>query len=425
MRYFMKKRQKIFTLIGVNFLLLGSFASFVKDPDTSVIAASSTSKLSLSHNSYVYNKNGKRLKKSKASKTYFKQGEEVKGAEAVQPIEPDTKQFYLLEDDNYNQSWLPYTKIHGQYYYKISSGSYIKATNVGLINSKLLYTAKATVKVRNSKKNKSFTIGNGKDKTKIVRGRKYQVDALTAIFDKPNSSTKYRISGTTDAFLPAEEVKVRPQHNLKIYTKYTYISFNQKTGTYDARGAAKPTNDLRSTFAGNDLYPVEELTYIWIPSENKAELFYLLRDSWNKPDFFTFSNYLNTASAGLIYVKAANADYLSGPYLKPDNTPEQAQADAKTATTSDKQSLQNLIDQENISSYQNPSSGRICDRRFNYALEFAKAVNSSDNATIAEVKKATAILTKTQADVLNCSESQEAADKILNQTTPYVYERQY
>lgn len=426
----MKKHQKFLVMLEVSVLLFGSFVSLVKNTESSVVAATDESKISLLHNSYVYNKNGKRITNNrKNKKTYFKKGDVVKVAETVQPIKNDSKRYYLLDDNKYDQSWLPYTKIHGKYYYKINSGNYIKAANVWLVNNKLLYNAEATVKVRNSKKDKSFVVGTGKDKTKIIRGKKYPVDAITAIFDdhggNSNTPTRYRISGTADAFLPADEIEKRPQHNLKIYTKDTYVSFNQKTGTYDAHGVARPTDDLRSFFSGNDLYPVEELTYLWVPSENKAELFFLLKDSWNKPSFFTFSNFLNSGSAGLLYIKATNAEYLSGPYLKPTNTPQQAQADAKTAITEDKKDLQSLVDQEEISPYRSSSLNRICDRRFNYALEFAKTVLNSDKATVAEVKKATAILTKAQEDVLNCTTAQEETDEILNQTTPYVYERQY
>ena len=73
---------------------------------------------------------------------------------------------------------------------------------------------------------------------------------------------------------------------------------------------------------------------------------------------------------------------------KPHNTVDEAKADAKIATAADKKDLQKEIDQENA--VHNTDGYKFY--HFNFyddALKRAKEINSSDKATVSEVKEAT------------------------------------
>ncbi|BDR61158.1 SLAP domain-containing protein [Lactobacillus xylocopicola] len=382
------------------------------------VTATSTNNLKLAHGAYVYNKAGKRLRTYRGStwKTHLKKGAPLKFTGAIEPTERDSKRFFLLDDDNYNQSWLPYKQIKGQYYYGIGAGGYIKASNVSQIADKPLYTSEATVKIKDSRWTKPYTVGTGKDKTTIKNGKTFKIDRITSVQGDPDRFTKYRISGTTDAFLFADSVKIKPRQNLQIYTRSTYVVFSKETGTYNVHGTLRPITHTYSTFLKGDMYPVEELTYLWIPNENKAELFYLLKDSWGKPRVHSLANYVGDDFAGLIYIKASDVKYCSGPYLKPDNTPDQAQANSKIATVADKHELQNLINQEKTVNTDNHLY-------YSYALQFAKNINESALATITEVKKATTLLTNAQNAAINTTIEQEDIDMILSNTSPYINEK--
>lgn len=73
---------------------------------------------------------------------------------------------------------------------------------------------------------------------------------------------------------------------------------------------------------------------------------------------------------------------------RPLNTVDEAKADAKIATAADKKDLQKEIDQENA--VHNTDGYKFY--HFNFyddALKRAKEINSSDKATVSEVKEAT------------------------------------
>ncbi|MBA1393769.1 hypothetical protein EQ500_07810, partial [Lactobacillus sp. XV13L] len=270
----MKISKKLILGTVAGTLALGAAIPLATTSKT-VTAATSTNKLKLAHGAYVYNKAGKRLRTYRGStwKTHLKKGATVKFTGTIEPTERDSKRFFLLDDDNYNQSWLPYKQIKGQYYYGIGAGGYIKAGNVSQIAGKPLYAAEATVKIKDNFTKSPFTTGIGKDKTTIKNGKTLKVDRITTLSSDPEDLIVYRVSGTTSAFIIKKSVKAKPRQNLKVYTKYTYISFLQAAGTYDNYGAKRSTALMHSTFLPRNMYPVEELTYLWVPSENKAELF--------------------------------------------------------------------------------------------------------------------------------------------------------
>ena len=413
----MKLKQKIMLGSVAGLLTFGTVLPLEQNP-LSTVAAATTGKLTIARNAFVYDKHGKRIKQfGKKKQVVIKKGAEVNYRGKLQPVANDSKQFYLLNSDNYTQTWLPYRKIKSQCYYRLSTGQYIRANNVAQIAGQPLYANKVKVTVA---KKVNEVVGTGKDKKTLKPGKTYQVDRITAITENDKPVVQYRISGTTDAFIPEVGLQKKPTQSLKTYTKATYVTFKNAAGTYNIDAAARSNTEANSTFLVGDLYPVEQLTYLWDSEAKKAELYYLLKDSWNEPTFYSSANYRPLSAAGLVYVKASDVNYLSGTYLKPNNTKEEARADAAIATNEDKQSLKQLVEQEKIEPYKNEQTNKRDRLVYNCALTLAKKVLDSDKATKAEVKTAVNILTSVQNDLLNRSEAQVQTAKILNATTPYL-----
>ena len=116
----------------------------------------------------------------------------------------------------------------------------------------------------------------------VPKGTKFVVDRLevTSFADRfPTALGReglYRIKGT-DTWILAVDVtaaKKLPLHDYDLEHN-SYIKFPQATDLYNATGGKINTNgDYIRKQLGQ--YKVDKLLYIWVPSENKAELFYHL-----------------------------------------------------------------------------------------------------------------------------------------------------
>lgn len=425
----MKTYKKIILVVAICFISIGAIISLPSFTNNTVEATVSNNRLKLAHGAYVYNKYGQRLTtyRGSSTKTRLAKGTTVSFVGSVESIERDSKRFFLMDSDNYNQSWLPYKEIKGSCYYNIGAGGYIKAVNVSQIAGKSLYTSEATVKIKYYKDRKPYSIGTGKDKTIIKNNKVFKVDRITAVSDDPENITSYRISGTTDAFLSVRAAKEKVRQKLKIYTAFTHVKFLQPAKTYNIHGTLRNISRDHSTFLKDDIYPVENLIYLWVPSENKAELFYLLKYSWEPFNANSFANYHSPSYGdGLVYVKASDTMYFTGPYLKPRNTPEQAKAMSKTATSIDKQKLQKLIDQEKITNeYANKSPYRLCVYHYKYILRLAKDTINSAVASSTEINEVSDLLSAAQTAVINSTDETDDRDSMLRRTLPYIHKLPY
>ena len=116
----------------------------------------------------------------------------------------------------------------------------------------------------------------------VPKGTKFVVDRLevTPFADRfPTALGReglYRIKGT-DTWILAVDVtaaKKLPLHDYDLEHN-SYIKFPQAIDLYNASGSKINTNgDYIRKQSGQ--YKVDKLLYIWVPSENKAELFYHL-----------------------------------------------------------------------------------------------------------------------------------------------------
>ncbi|MFD1288212.1 SLAP domain-containing protein, partial [Lactobacillus melliventris] len=305
--------------------------------------------LELNYNSYVYDKNGKRLYKFRGSKknTHLRKGTPLKYSGSVEKIDRNSKQYFLVNDDNYNQSWLPYKKIGGKYYYNIGAGGYVNAANIGNIDNKPLYVAEATVTISPKDiDSKGVQIGLGKEQITVKPLQKIKVNRETLFRYDPTSSPSYIISGTKTGWFPKSYVQKEPRQRLLTFTADTYVLITAGTDIFDANGDLRPNQVDKAgltTFIEGEKIPVDELLYIWSNKDNKAELYYHLGDV----NGFTHTNFEENNEEHMSFIKAADSKYISGPFLKPLNTVDEAKADAKIATAADKKDLQKEIDQEN------------------------------------------------------------------------------
>lgn len=107
---------------------------------------------------------------------------------------------------------------------------------------------------------------------------------------------------------------------------YGYIKFIKDTDVYNADGTMQNHNGLKIVKQMGHL-KVDKLVYIWVPSENKAELFYHLVGT----RFYATGNTVDHIDVGSnAYVKASDVEFVNqGLTLTPSNTPEQAKAAAQ------------------------------------------------------------------------------------------------
>ena len=377
--------NKISTIKGSNYYPLTG-GTYIKAANVGAINNQiQPGNLELNYNSYVYDKDGKRLTKfrGRKSNTHLLKGTPVKYSGTVEKTDRDSKQYFLLDDDNYNQSWLPYEKIGTKYYYNIGDGGYINAANVEKIDNKPLYTAEATVTINAPMK---FIVGYGKEKVMVKPGQKVKVDRVSLIQYDPSTVVCFRLSGTKTGFFAKKIAKKQPRQKLLTYTFYDYILNTDNIDVYDINGQVR--TNLGETFDTGDKIPVDEELYIWQPKENKAELFYHIARNGDTIDSVQYGKITEDYRS---YIKVTGTSHISGPQLTPINTAEEAKADAKVATKADKTDLQKLIDQDKVvkanENYQKNGS-KFYDR----AIKNANEINDSNTASIAEVKQAARLL---------------------------------
>ncbi|RHW50446.1 SLAP domain-containing protein [Lactobacillus bombicola] len=301
--------------------------------------------LTLNHNTRIYNKKGQKLYSYQRSNGLLKKGATVSYVDKPQTIaDPDTVR-YSFHDDNWNWFYLPYKTIKGQEYYSIGHGGYVKAANVDKIDGASLYTNQTTVTVEHVTPNSKggldvFDSHRNNTGQKIKIGKKVTVDREAAPFALDMNS--YVIDNNTPAafygiknqneYLYTDKVRISARQMLLPYSNYTTVMIGKNPIVYDINGKPKSTNIVQKYKER----PVDELLYIWVPSDNRAELFYRLSD---KPNEGSFSNSTD-------FIKANDNKYIYGPKLKAINTADEAKNFVALASNDDKDKLQILLAKE-------------------------------------------------------------------------------
>ena len=317
-----------------------------KDSDMDAI------KVKLIHNAYVYDQNGKRIKK------YNGKTKLTKGT-TVNTYGTDT--------------------INGKDYYQLNAAgtAFVKASNVDSASS-------VTITM---KKNAYIYDGNGDTEKKTVKkGKKVKATEARYIGTK----LYYKIGD--DQFVKAANVgKVsskldpvnEPDGSATVDDNSSYdTNLNASIVTtikvaplYDIKGQADSTR----SFGAGQKQQVSELRYIATSANSTPELFYKL-------------------ASGRGYLKATDVIY-SGKTLSPVNTREQALTEVTVATAADKAKLTPSINEanaiKNTDAYKLASSS--AKSAYDKAITDATAVNNNASATVAQVNEAIANITSAKA----------------------------
>ena len=309
-------------------------------------------KVKLIHNAYVYDQNGKRIKK------YNGKTKLTKGT-TVNSYGTDT--------------------INGKDYYQLNAAgtAFVKASNVDS-------TSSVTITM---KKNAYIYDGNGDTEKKTVKkGKKVKATEARYIGTK----LYYKIGD--DQFVKAANVgkvssKLDPVNepdgsatvddNSSDYTNLnaSIVTTTKVAPLYDIKGQADSTR----SFGAGQKQQVSELRYIATSANSTPELFYKL-------------------ASGRGYLKATDVTY-SGKTLIPVNTPEQALTEVTVATAADKAKLTPSINEanaiKNTDAYKLASSS--AKSAYDKAITDATAVNNNASATVAQVNEAIANITSAKA----------------------------
>lgn len=309
-------------------------------------------KVKLIHNAYVYDQNGKRIKK------YNGKTKLTKGT-TVNSYGTDT--------------------INGKDYYQLNAAgtAFVKASNVDS-------TSSVTITM---KKNAYIYDGNGNTKKKTVKkGKKVKATEARYIGTKlyykigDNQFVKAANVGKVSSKLdPVNEPdgSATVDDNSSDYTNLnaSIVTTTKVAPLYDIKGQADSTR----SFGAGQKQQVSELRYIAISANSTPELFYKL-------------------ASGRGYLKATDVTY-SGKTLIPVNTPEQALTEVTVATAADKAKLTPSINEanaiKNTDAYKLASSS--AKSAYDKAITDATAVNNNASATVAQVNEAIANITSAKA----------------------------
>ena len=372
----------------------------------------------LSHNSYVYDKNGKRIKSAKTLKKgatfdytgtkdindveYYDmgKGQYVKASNGVIVKSVELIKNSYVYDANGKRiksagtlkkgSTIDYygTKmINDQNYYDMGKGQYIKTTNAK--ETEDTEPVKEDTYI-NLIKNAIIYNDNGdtynEDSAPLLKGASYQALAAKKINDKWYYSigdgqwikAVNAVVTSGPALIPKSEDPNADYTNSTTDPNQLIATWTTSSPVYNSKGEIKPNQE----FGKGHQARVSELRYIWVKSENQAVLFYKLvsdKDGFVKADDVT----------------------ISGKTLALANDPEQAKNDAVVATDSDKASLISAINSadaaEKTDAYKFATDA--AKTNFKQAYEAAQNARTSKTATISVVKNALDNLTKAIANL--------------------------
>ena len=426
----MKSSKKtVITMIAMLLLIIPTVA-FMGSSNATVQAAKTSSKgmLTLNYNSYFYGKNGKRLKTYKGSKrnTVIAKGKKVKymgNPEQTTELKKHYFAKYTPQSGN-TYYWLPYKNINGHDYYRVGKNAYIRADNIGSIDGETMYY-RGTTYVTGKNDSHTYDSDMNENDDVVKKGQKVAVDKLVSVEEEDiDTQFYYKIAGKDEYIYGGEadyEYNVTPRQNLEVTdfkspTKAQLI-FNKDADVYTINGTKKD-HPYRTTTKGAEA-TADELLYIWLPDEQKSELFYHLPNVKSYVNSIKKDEYIGEG-----FVKASDVDVDNDVKLKPVNTEKEAEAGAITASSDDKKELQSLINDEQTVKAGDPYKLSESYLRVSYdqALDAAKQTNASSKASIAEVKQAAWLLDKAAKSLNGAKVQVTYLNKITNREATKIEE---
>lgn len=376
--------------------------------------------LVLNHQSAVYNKNGQKVGQSYAKNSIIKYADKVKTSIEI-------PKYYFSKDETKTYSYLTTYKIKGHDYYALGHNRYINAYNVDSINGEpARYNGVTTAKVTTNTTTQTLT--NHQTKHTLKKGQTIKLDLAVTPWSEDFGGYIYRLHDYPNEYIDELDVSIRAALPITDYADlaYSFVKANTNSNIrlYDVNGKAT-SNNIK--YYQNAKIAVDGLTYLWVPSEQKAELFYhftnlnnesVVNDNDLKIASTPGTNNSNvvTTTAGTTtqpqgedtsltnsFVKASDVTFTSGIKLSVMNTAQEATDEAKAPITNDnKKELQELIDHsqtvKNSSVYHS-----VVRKHYDNALTYANSLLKSNTATVAQAKEAIWLLktTETQLTTLN------------------------
>lgn len=336
--------------------------------------ASTTKRIKLTHNAYVYDKNGKRIKSAGTLKK------------------------------NATVAYVGTKTIGDKSYYNLGKGQYIKKANAKVV------------------KTSTNDIDTDDDETYIT------LVSNSIIYNKNGSYTEpaqYGIKGSQYAVLGAKKIgekwyyQIGENQYIKAVNAYvsqgktiitdptyveptptkttadTIVMMKTDAPTYNSKGEAISNNP----FSAGQSLRVSSMLWIWVKSENQAVEFYKI------------------ASDSSSYVKVSDVQLVSGRQLTPTNTMQDAKDAVTVATSSDKSQLNSLI--SNASTVKQSDAYKLSANTlrstYDSAITAGEKVNNSSTATVAQVKQAVSAITSAQS-ALNGARVNVTDRNVLTQT---------
>lgn len=226
---------------------------------------------------------------------------------------------------------------NGKHYFRVGGPSkqYVKSYNLGPVisanttinDSTNDETEETTVTVTTPTRLITQTATGYKGTAHITPvGTKFTVDRLeiNELTERSeNDDHFYHIKGTNQ-WINASDVKAAksiPLHDY-FFENFSYITFPKNTEVYNADGTLQNHNGQLINKQKGDI-KVDKLVYIWVPSEQKVDLFYHLVGT----KFYATGNVDQIKVGHNAYVKASDVKFINGSKkLTPSNTPEEAKA---------------------------------------------------------------------------------------------------
>lgn len=334
----------------------------VKDAEKAIKKVT-TKSITLTHNAYVYNSKGKRIKSAGTLKK------------------------------NSVINYVGTKKIKGKNYYNLGKGRYVKTANA---------------KVRKASTTET-TVVNKKDKDTYIR-----IVTNSTIYNNkavayPESDSMVAVKGADYKAMSAKKIdgqwyyQIGSNQYIKAVNAYvvdgpalitdpsytepkpadnsvnTIVTLKNTAPTYNIKGQVVNNN----SFGAGQALRVSSAIWIWVPAENQAVEFYKI------------------ASDSSSYIRVDDVDLVSGKQLTPNNTPEEARDNAVIATSSDKASLKDLLSQastiKNSAKYK--FSSKEARDEFDSAINNGNLIMASTSATIANVKIAIQALNQAESDL--------------------------
>lgn len=325
----------------------------------------SNKKIKLTHNAYVYDKKGKRIKSA---------GKLSKGSSI---------------------SYVGVVTIKGKKYYNLGKGQYVKTSNAKTIKKPEKVPAPTYVQLVHNAYAYDENGNQIEADGTFIKGAQYQALAAKEINGKwyyqvgEDESGSQWIKAVNAAVVSGPALIHDPDFKSPSVDENqdsdsVIITLKSNAPVYDAKG--KPIKNV--DFNVGHTARVSEARYLWLPAQQKTILAYRL------------------ASYQQGFISQDDVQSVSGP-LTPVNTPEQAQEAGTVATASDKQALNAAISEavsvKNSDAYRLATSA--AQQAYDKAITAGQTVSNSATSSVLDVNNALAAIQKARSALNNAASS--------------------